>query len=317
MAKLFRKFIGNIVDHMVTNESKLLKKISEKFQIENPELIEQGMTDLHEKVNEYEQLLLKECEKNKLLESQCDEERKKRMKIEEERLEVDVLNSFNMMHIEQLRKEKCVFVNKLKSMKESLISDDDDDSIDMMEIRLIKEKYMKPLFIYIMRPDYFAKLLQLKKKEIQKAHSAPLQSASAIADDELVVSSDDDDQHSAIVPKDPGAKLAVVEFLLGDNDTYKRNFEHIFSDKTRGIQIENNEILYYYLGFTSPDKMAISKKKDIICVNTQWVANKKHFANTIDSLNDNCESLKLGKYQLYKTSIDDIHDTIREEFVNL
>jgi prophage antirepressor-like protein len=311
LAKLFRKFIVNIVDNICTNESEILKKISEKFQIDNPELIEQGMCDLYNKIRDYETQLINEREK-------CEAEKKIRKEAEDERLEVDIVNSFNMMHIEQLKKEKDGMINKIKCMKNSLIDDNDDNSIDLVEVRMIKEKYMKPLYIYILYPDYFTKLLQTYKKELQKEFTE-----CSVKNNCSEINSDLEDDDST----DAGFDCNILinqNITKKDNirnkkinvATYKQNFDHIFSDPIQGIQIENDEILYYLLGFAKIPKQIILKKK-IVCVSTKWVANKQHFANTLNSLNDTCDKLILGKYTLYKTSIEEIGDVIREEFINL
>lgn len=293
LAKLFRKFIVNLVDHIVTHEAELLRKISAKFQVDNPELIEQGMNDLQNKLIDYEKKLIEEQEKNKLLEQQCELERHKRLETEEEKVEVEMVNSFNMMHIEQLKKEKTTFINKIKNIKDDLIHNN--ESIDQMEIRLIKEKYMKQLNVYILHPQYFIKLLKNKKKELIAMQS-----------------SDSDDDDMEIDAKMKKSNIQELEFLINDT-SYARNFDHIFSDNIKGIQIEHDEILYYYLSFGRN----IAKKDKIIYVNNQWVDNRIHFGKILETLSNTCDILHLNKIQLYKTSIEDICGVVREEFINL
>ena len=68
------------------------------------------------------------------------------------------------MHIEQLKQDKINYANRIKTIQNSILPDDDDNSIDLLEIKMIKEKYMKPTYIYILHPTYFKKILLNKQK---------------------------------------------------------------------------------------------------------------------------------------------------------
>ena len=45
-----------------------------------------------------------------------------------------------------------------------------------------------------------------------------------------------------------------------------------------------------------------------------FLKNKKHLLNTFKTLSENCNNIVLNKLILYKTSIDEIKDSIRETF---
>lgn len=281
LARLFRKFICNLIDHMVENESEIMKKISAKFQEENKELLQKGIQDLQNRLVDIETKYIEEQKKAQILALQYDEEYKKRIKIEEENTEIDILNSYNNMHIEQLKKEKQAYMSRIKDIKNNII-EEDNNSIDTIELRILKEKYMKPMYICILTPDYFKKLLKLKKKEMDENKD----------------------------PNETSSQLETVADLISDN-VYENNFNNIFANDE--IHIEPDEILYYCLVFGRN----ISSKDKIITVNIQWVANKKHFTNILQSLNEMSTVLTLNKITLYKTSIDEINDVNREEFINL
>lgn len=285
LAKLFRKFICNLVDHMVEHEAELMEKISEKFQLENKELIDKGMMDLQEKSEEYKVKYLEEKKKTQLLESQYDEERKKRLETEEERTEIDIINTYNMMHIQQLKNDRTKYLNKLSDIHENVMSDKK-DSIDLIELKLLKEKYMKPMYIYILHPTYLKKLLKSKKREVE------IQEIQNNSNNETNLSN----------------KKEMILELLNDN-VYENNFNHIFSKDE--ILIENDEILYFMLGFGRN----IAKKDKVIYIGTEWITNKKHYNKIITSLCQNCNVLFLNKVELYKTSLDEISDVTREEFI--
>jgi prophage antirepressor-like protein len=286
LAKLFRKFIGNLLDHMVTHESNLLKKISEKFQIQNPDLIEEGMNDLHDKLIEYEKKYIEEKEKADLLMLECNEERKKREVSEQETLEVVVVNSFNMMHIEQLKVEKQAFIDRIKNINNTIL-DESSESIDLLEIEMIKKKYMKQMYIYILHPTYFTKLLLLKLKFISTG-----------VNNNIVKDSNTQNKHN-----DPINTIQQIKLLLQDMPNYTKNFNNIFSNQF-GVKIENNEILYYCIGFARN----ISKPNKLIYVNTQWISTRAQYNKILYSF---------AKFTLYKTSLEDISDVAREEFCQM
>jgi prophage antirepressor-like protein len=301
LAKMFRTFISNLLDHMINYESDLLRKISVKFKIDNPELIEQGMDDLQKKAIEYKSKYEEEHKQTLLLKSQCDKEIQKRIDTETEKTEVDIINSFNMMHIEQLKKEKVNHIDQIKNIKDSIISI---ESPDIMELRMIKEKYMKQVCIYILYPEYMEKLLHTKQKELKKILETYHNTDTDTEEYEL---------DSNKLKMDSNVDLGIVNRMLKDHTSYKSNFENIFSNKNVGIQIEHDEILHFYLSYSRN----VAKNNKLIYVNTQWVANRKHFNNMLNVLGDSSEKIEINKHLLFKTSLEEIGDIIREEFINL
>lgn len=310
LAKLFRKFIGNLLDHMITHETELLRKISAVFKVENPELIEQGIIDLNNKLVEYEIKYVEEQKRAQLLETQCVEEQKKRQELEVENTEIDIINSYNMMHIEQLKQDKIKYANRIKTIQNSVLPDDDDNSIDLLEIKMIKEKYMKPTYIYVLHPTYFKKILLNKQKELTPATETSEPQTLQDFENSLTTP-------PTTPPTTPQPTNELIQEMLDDMTLYQRNFENIFSDNINPenptIKIEKDEILHFYINFSRN----IAKKDKLIHIDTQWMANRKHFNNTLKSLTENCTTIALNKLTLYKTSIEEIGDVIREEFVSL
>jgi prophage antirepressor-like protein len=294
LAKLFKKFICNLIDHMVENESEIIEKLSIKFQTENPKLIEQGIKDLENKSIELEQKYIEERQKSQLLEEQCIDEQKKRLETEDEKTEIDILNSYNMMHIQQLKKDKDQYITHIKTIKENIVLEDS-ESINLMELRLLKEKFMKPMYVYILHPDYFKKLLKHKIRD----------------DEKDIQDSDSDDPDVARSPVDDKTGQTEIMRQMLTDDTYKTNFDNIFSKDE--IYIEPDEILYFYFSFARN----VAKKDKLVLINTQWIANKKHFIGVMESLDKNSSVMILNKYQLFKTSIEEVGDVVREEFITL
>lgn len=283
LAKLFKKFILDIVVHVISNETVLFNNISNKFQIENQDIITSCIEDLHLKLHDYEHLLNIERDKVISLEDQCMEEVKKRQDVENDRVEVELLNSYNIMHIEQLKNDKNLFIDKIKNMQEF----DEYHTPDYIELKLIKEKYMKTMYVYLLYPTYMIKQLILKKKEIDSNIT------------KLEINLDKTHQN-------------ITDYMIDNHIMYEKNFTQVI-DNPDNIQLDNDEILYFYITFGRD----VSKNNKLICVNKQYVANKIHFNNCIKNIEIHCDNVYLGKYKLYKTSIDEISDIIREEFINL
>lgn len=288
LAKVFRKFIGNLLDHMITHETELLHRISSIFKTENADLIEKGINDLNNRLIEYEAKYKEECAKAAMLEEQVNDEFGKRKELEKENTEIEIINNYNMMHIEQLKKEKSDCVNKIKNLQYITINLNESES---SELKMIKEKFMKPVYIYILHPTYFTKLLNNQLKMlVESARSA---------------------KKDAINSKKNNLDPSIDEIndLLDDMRSYQRNFDIIFNKQ---YKLETDEILHFHISATKKTE----KINKLIYVDTQWITNKKHLLNTCSVLNGNCSTILLNKLLLYKTSIEEIKDSIRDTFAN-
>jgi hypothetical protein len=305
LAMLLKTFFCSLVNHTLENEPEITEKIVAKIQTNNSNLVDAGMIDLSNKLLKLESKYKEEQKKSYMLEELYINEQNKRIELQDQNIEVEIINSYNTMHIEQLKKEKEEQLNNIKNINETIMFNEMASS-DAIELRVLKEKFMKPLYIYILHPEYFNKLLIKKKKQMKI---------------DVVIHDDSSDDDGDVIMNNefvnesiPHQKdsITLIESLLNDN-TYKKNFENIFNKNI--VFIEPDEILYFCFGFSRN----ISKKDKLILVNTQWVVNKKHYSNLINSLNNSCDTLfnSFIKLSLYKTSIDEITDIIREEFINL
>jgi hypothetical protein len=335
LARLFTKYLGDMLDHMFTYESKLLDKISKKFQIENPELIEKGLNDLHDKLIIYEKTLVDEQRKNLELETKLDEGREIINKKEQELVEIDTINSFNMMMIQQLKVEKENNIKRMRNMKDLSITEK--DSVDYTEMKLMKEKFMKPVQLYLLHPDYFLKLLEKQKKKIVYKNKPNSKLSLCKESDDTKnkekinielntlnnVYSDSNDISKTYNSVKKNKDIDNIDFLISSIESYKTNFECIFSNaeyimkdfknnlfESNLIQIDNDELLYFYFTFGKK----IIKTNDMYLVGTKWVIDKKHIDRVFNVLYDDMSCLTLDK-TLYKTSLCEIDDLIREEFM--
>lgn len=317
LANLFRKYLSDLLDYMFTYERNLLDKISKKFQTENEELIEKGLNDLCDKLNDYEKIISEEKAKVLLLENKLEEERDIIIKKDQEITEIDTINNFNMMMIKQLQIEKENNIKRIKNIKSSIVLD---DFIDNTELKMIKEKYMKPVQIYLLHPDYFLKLLEKQKKHIIKTESSIIKSNDIYKELDLELGLD---RTSSEKPTKNNKDISVLEFLINDIESYKNNFNYIFGNlslinkvqdneliQSNLIQIDKDELLYFYFTFGKK----VLNSNDIYLVDTKWVIDKKHMDRVLNTLSDDMSYLKLDK-ALYKTSINEIDEVIKEEFL--
>jgi hypothetical protein len=368
---------------MISNETEILKKLSDVFKVENADLIEKSIIDLNERLNEYEYKYIEEHKRNELLEICNEEERTKRKILEDENTEISILNSYKTMHIEQLKQDNIKYKNTIIKKY-----DYDDEPIDIAELRLLKEKYMKPLYIYIIHPTYFIKLLnyaldssqktkKLSKKKYEYYNNTDDENYDTDKNDKNKTDKNKTDKNKTDKhKKDKGDRASEkdkddknyknkkdnsekdksdenkknksdeasekdkddknyknkkdksekdkseknkfktlkissneqIKSVIADIQTYNRNFDNIIT-----YNIDNDEIIYMNMIFSKK----IDKPDKYILISTQWIANKTHYINTINSLNECCDILYLNKLILYKSSIDEINGIIREEFIKL
>jgi prophage antirepressor-like protein len=299
LAKLFRMFICNLIDHMITEEAEIMQKLSTVFQSENPQLIKDGMDDLQIKLAEFEKLYLLEQKKNKLLNEQADLDHQLLLETKIEKTDVEIANSFNMMHIEQLKQEKKQYQEKLKNIHDEYL--DDEDAITT-ELQIFKRKFMKPVQIYIINPTYFNKLLLKEKKKYNEITTSVVKHISS----EIVISDDSDTESN----NQNNITLDQIEIWLEENESYTKNFNNISNTKTK---LESDEILIYVLALSK----TVLKNPNLVPVGVHWVCHKKHFEKVKNTLRDSCNYTKLQKITVYKTSFDEIGEIASEEFINL
>jgi hypothetical protein len=283
---------------MITEEAEIMKKLSTVFQAENPQLIKDGMTDLQIKLVEFEKLYLEEQKKNKLLKDQAELDHQLLLETKIEKTDVEIANSFNMMHIEQLKQEKLNYQEKLKDIHDDYLNDDDAIAT---ELKIFKRKFMKPLQIYIINPMYFNKLLLKEKKKYTEITTTikPISSEIPISDD-----SDAESNNPCTITFDQ------IEIWLEENESYTKNFNNISNTKTK---LESDEILIYVLALSK----TVLKNPNLVHVGVHWVCHKKHFEKVKNTLRDSCNYTKLQKITIYKTSFDEIGEIASEEFINL
>lgn len=146
LADVFRKLIYKLIDYMQHEETQKYKMLINELANENKELIAESMNELNENVIKYKQLY--------------SEERKKRLEIEDEKVELEGECNFNEMYINQLKIEKT-------SVMERLTNKYQDATLDETNLALekLKHKFMKEFTISIVNPKILDESFATRIKE--------------------------------------------------------------------------------------------------------------------------------------------------------
>ncbi len=332
LSTMLSRFITDLIEETLTKDFKKVKKFAQKFSEKNPELVDEGLSDLQDRIDEYKQKLLEEQARAKLLEQQCSDERKKNTELEDENAELGISQSYSTMHIEQLKKEKKNQLRRISTITQEFI-DATNDTSENKELRLLKKIVMKPLYIYILHPTYFKKLMQYSGKNDKPAKPRTNSSLDLLSD------TDDDEKDSGVSDatkkqkekekakqKAKQEKQADLAINLVDMETYEKNFKTIYKTETYSrngkedaieeVDIDQEELLYFHLNFTKK----APKKGKLILVDTQYVLHKQHYNKVLETLATDGVTLELGKStqktKLFHTSLNEISDIAREELVN-
>jgi hypothetical protein len=314
-ATMISRFMTDLIEETLTKDFKKVKRFAEKFTTKNPDLVDAGMIDLQDKLSEYQQKLLEEQRRALLLEKQCSE-------LKDENTELDLAKSYNIMHINQLKKEKSNQMKRVETITNEFI-DASNNTTEAIELRKLKEMLMKPMYIYVLTPKYLKKLLQGTSDSLSTKQSSKKQVRKG---SEIDFSSDDEDDKSNKSNKTNKKDLAHQKQLalnLVDMDTYEKNFKTIYKSEFMGktseqsITIDKEELLYFYTKLSRN----VSKKDKLIHVDTQYVVNTTHYVNVMKSLTQDCITLDLStksqKMVLYQASLREICEVVREEFIKL
>lgn len=308
LSTLLSRFITDLIEETLTQDFKKVKQFATRFQQQNPQLVMDGMDDLQIKLEEYKQKYIAEQNRAKLLEEQVANEQKKCSELEEHTTEMEIQKSYNNMYIEQLKKDKANQTNRLKNMSDEFL-DVTESSTTQLEMKLLKEKFMKTVYIYILHPNYMKKLAK-------KRLSPDSIGAAELDDSDEEDAEPEDDSNTVKKPIVNKRKDSVVGVLV---DTYDTIFTRVYNTDTNTVTIDNDELLY----FCTSMSRNIAKKDKYIHVDTEWVLDKSHYTRVLESLKNNCTYISSKKINnkathpiIFETSISEVKDIIKEEFIN-
>lgn len=336
LAKLFRTFIYELIDHISKCEIKIVKKIVKKIITETPELVESGIKDLSNKLSVLEKQLLLKTQESDKWESIAKVEYETRLDAEKDRDFIDIDNSYNQMQIEQIKLEKDIYLKKLSDV---LL---DDTSNDKREVYMIKKLYMKPMHIYIINPEYlYSNMSNLKYAKTDKILTK--ENSSTILDDEISSDIEEDVKSHGYKPKlarksvrkskkpflsdcntdgfkDPAINILTVE----DIKDYEKKYNaintlrsEIFLTDIIDKNINNilsDELMYFTVLF-SKNKSA---KPELLHIGTEWVINKHQFDKIISSLGSSCTTMSVCKNinNIFYSNYNEILEITQRELFN-
>ncbi len=157
LSDVFRGFIYKLLDHMIFCEIDKLKFIMNQYVLENPNQVKESLLELHENVNKYKKLYEHEKKEREIWVLKAEEEHEKNTELEKEKNILEVQNLYDQMYVEQLKKDKNVYLDKIQSIKYGEL-DDDREVLDFM-----KKKFLKEIYIYAALPLYIEKIVNKTK----------------------------------------------------------------------------------------------------------------------------------------------------------
>jgi prophage antirepressor-like protein len=311
LSKLFRKFIGELLDHLVHEEFEMLNTFSNKFITENPVAVNAGLIDLQEKLDMLNKLNQIEQEKNKLMIEQLNAVKAEKASIEDDKNLAEIDISYQEMFIKQLKQDKELYITKYRRLNDEY-STLDGSSID--ELIVMREAFMKPVQIYMVKPIYLRRFVKSIKPTVVKSGSKSVEPSALtitsksknklslpaelnLSDDEL---SDDEKQ-----PLNSSNQTSLNNINWESEFTdYAATYESVYK-----TYVDIEEIVF----LTTIYSKSISSASHLHHIGVAWVANKKHHVNLVEELAKTCENTK-NTIHIFKTSIKEINDISFEIF---
>jgi prophage antirepressor-like protein len=164
LAEVFRKFIYELLDHMMKYNQQKSIDIINKISRENPELIKESIIELNDNVEMYKKLYeieKKECE---IWIKKAEEEYIKRIECEEQT---------NQLDCELYQKEGEIYI--LRGMNEIYKQKTKRRDLENELVQKLKNKFCKEVYIYVVSPVFIEQPKRKKKKtEIYEEEDAEI-----------------------------------------------------------------------------------------------------------------------------------------------
>lgn len=158
LSELFREFIYELVAQ-VTKNPELLTSVIKNVVNNNPELVKEAKKEYQQNVEYYKKLYQNEIIKTKLLQLEYEEETQKRLISENQVAEKELMIAFQEIKIRELKK----YTNYYEEIINNIVEDNNET-----ELILLKQRFMKPLHIYVMKPIFYLNLLKKADANIKK-----------------------------------------------------------------------------------------------------------------------------------------------------
>lgn len=305
LAKVFRNFIYKLIDYMVYFENDKLKLLLDEYKHKNPDLIKEANQELNENLQKYKYLYELEKQDKLVWELKTYEEHQKLLCVENEKNDLDIINTYNEMLIDKLYKDTQdnkikLNILKCKSQEECFTSNNLD------ELQFLKKKFLKCIYIYVIHPDYLHKLIQMPENPKDEPNEEPNDN-----------SKKNRKKSKKELPKE------ICNDIINEKSNiagYKKNINHMISyleyiDPDQEINlsdvIEHDEILYYMLSFT---KITNAKKlKYFILAGHDFIVDKNKLTLVLDTLKKECINYNIASNEIiFKTDMNNIRSIIND-----
>lgn len=158
LSNIFRAFIYKLLDHMEINGKDLTRELMNEIHSENPEMINEAITEYNDNLARYKQLYESELMQKEMLELTITNNNILFKDIEDEKNEIEIKQNYNIMYIEQLKKEKRMAFEKIYNIKE----DNNMDST-VVALEFMKKKFFKEFTISLVHPSIMSEVFKSKK----------------------------------------------------------------------------------------------------------------------------------------------------------
>ena len=148
LSNIFRKFVYKLLDDVIKHNTEKVLSILNEITREDPTLISESITEMHQNVNKYKALYeLEQQERMKYY--------SKNLELNNERNELKLEKMFQEIKIDELSKQNDFMISKINSAYEY----DDTESI----VNILKHKYMKKVGISMVNPNLVLQILEREK----------------------------------------------------------------------------------------------------------------------------------------------------------
>jgi hypothetical protein len=273
MSDIFREFIYELVAECI-NDNTLLEKVTKRVIDNNPELLDKAITEFDENLNYYKLLYQKEIIQKQLLQENLDNEIQLRLIAEEKQANAELTNLINENRIKYMLEYKNRYEQALLNIYEF-------PSNNEQELNILRQKFLKPLYIYVPHPKLYEDWTLKQDNEI----------------------------------------MDFIQYIPNYSDHMQYILDRIKTLKTSNDKIDircllpETEYCYFYLYNN------LIEDKLLIHIATEWIFDKKHLETIFDEMNKECEKINTKIHNknrtIYYSSLEEIHQIISGKMIEL
>lgn len=161
LSEIFRAFIYKLLDHMEVHGKDLTRELMDEVDAENPELINEAMIEYNNNLAKYKHLYEMARNERNMLKITIEANHTLYKDVEEEKNAIEIKQNYNVMYIEQLKKERKLTLDKMYNIK-------NDNNLDetVVALEYMKKKFYKEFTINLVQPNIMDEVFTSKKYPI-------------------------------------------------------------------------------------------------------------------------------------------------------